>query len=209
MPAKRLVMIMGVQRSGTTALYDGLAAAPGVTGRNEHPNDDLFDDYFLRPEPELRAALAALQGTVVMKPVRESQRRSPREVAEEYRDYDLTIVWPYRDPVNVYHSWVVKGWIKQPHGFINRWLMRNEACLGTREALGERLVVVRYEDLVAHPSCGEALAATLGLVHGPSFRADSNLGRTSVPADVQATIDGMTHDTLARLDAARTVRPPA
>ena len=207
MSVKRLVMIMGVQRSGTTALYSALAAATGVTGRNEHPDDQIYENYYLRPEPEVRATLAALPGTVILKPVRESMRRSPQEVAEEYADYDLTIVWSYRDPVNVYHSWVVKGWVQNYPGFTSVWLRRNRSCLEAREALGDRLVVVRYEDLVSHPSCCDALAATLGLAIRPEFRADSNLGRVSLPAEVQSTIDGQTRATLARLDAARTIRP--
>ena len=91
MPATRLVMILGFQRSGTTALFDTLASAPGVSPRHEHADDDLYDDYFLRPEPQIRSVLAALPGTVLLKPVRESRRRSPLEVAKEYRDYDLSI----------------------------------------------------------------------------------------------------------------------
>ena len=37
MPATRLVMILGFQRSGTTALFDTLASAPGVSPRHVRP----------------------------------------------------------------------------------------------------------------------------------------------------------------------------
>ena len=83
MPAKRLVMILGFQRSGTTALFNTLASASGVSPRHEHADDDVYDDYFLRPESQVRPVLSALPGMVLLKPVRESRRRSPLEIAEE------------------------------------------------------------------------------------------------------------------------------
>lgn len=210
MPAKRLVMIMGFQRSGTTALFETLASAPGVSPRHEHADDDIYDDYFLRPEPQVRPVLAALPGTVLLKPVRESQRRSPLEVADEYRDYDLSIIWLYRDPVNVYRSWVEKGWVKwHPQGLSQHWVKRNEKCLDSRTALGDKLIVVRYEDLVSSPACVAVLAGRLGLEVESTLRADSNAGRARVAAIAQEAIDALTGTMLARLDDARSIRPPA
>ena len=210
MPVKRIVMILGFQRSGTTALFKTLASAPGVSPRHEHANDDLYDDFFLRPEPQIRPVLAVLPGTVLLKPVRESRRRSPLEVAEEYSDYDLTMIWLYRDPVNVYRSWVEKGWVKcRPQKMGQHWVSRNQKCLASRGALGDRLLIVRYEDLVASPSCVAALAGRLGLTVESTLRADSNAGRTHVTADVQSEIDAATHAVLEQLDDARSIRPPA
>ena len=209
MPAKRLVMIMGFQRSGTTALFDTLASAPGVSPRHEHADDDLYDDYFLRPEPQIGPVLAALPGTVLLKPVRESRRRSPLEVAEEYRDYDLTMIWLYRDPVNVYQSWLEKQWVTNPEGIGQHWVSRNKKCLASRAALGDTLLIVRYEDLVASPASVAALAGRLGLVVESTLRADSNAGRTRVAAVDQQAIDAVTRATLEQLDNARSIRPPA
>ena len=209
MPAKRLVMIMGFQRSGTTALFDTLASAPGVSPRHEHADDDLYDDYFLRPEPQIGPVLAALPGTVLLKPVRESRRRSPLEVAEEYRDYDLTMIWLYRDPVNVYQSWLEKQWVTNPEGIGQHWVSRNQKCLASRAALGDTLLIVRYEDLVASPASVAALAGRLGLVVESTLRADSNAGRTHVAAVDQQAIDAVTRATLEQLDNARSIRPPA
>ena len=209
MPAKRLVMIMGFQRSGTTALFDTLASAPGVSPRHEHADDDLYDDYFLRPEPQIGPVLAALPGTVLLKPVRESRRRSPLEVAEEYRDYDLTMIWLYRDPVNVYQSWLEKQWVTNPEGIGQHWVSRNKKCLASRAALGDTLLIVRYEDLVASPASVAALAGRLGLVVESTLRADSNAGRTHVAAVDQQAIDAVTRATLEQLDNARSIRPPA
>ena len=209
MPAKRLVMIVGVQRSGTTALFHTLASAPGVSPRHEAADDDLYDDYFLRPEPRIRPILAALPGTVLLKPVRESHRRSPVEIAEEYRDYDLSMIWLYRDPVNVYRSWFEKGWVTcRPRGIGRHWATRNEKCLDSLAALGDKLIVVRYEDLAASPACVEALAGRLGFAVRSTLRADRNAGRSVVAAADQEEIDAVTSDTLRRLDNARSILPP-
>jgi Sulfotransferase domain len=209
MPAKRLVMIMGFQRSGTTALFDTLASAPGVSARHEHADDDLYDDYFLRPEPQIRSVLAALPGTVLLKPVRESRRRSPLEVAKEYHDYDLTMIWLYRDPVNVYQSWLEKQWVTNPEGIGQHWVSRNKKCLASRAALGDTLLIVRYEDLVASPASVAALAERLGLVVESTLRADSNAGRARVAAVDQQAIDAASRATLEQLDDARSIWPPA
>ena len=209
MPVKRIVMILGFQRSGTTALFETLASAPGVSPRHEHANDDLYDDFFLRPEPQIRPVLAVLPGTVLLKPVRESRRRSPLEVAEEYRDYDLTMIWLYRDPVNVYQSWLEKQWVTNPEGIGQHWVSRNKKCLASRAALGDTLLIVRYEDLVASPASVAALAGRLGLVVESTLRADSNAGRTHVAAVDQQAIDAATRATLEQLDNARSIRPPA
>jgi hypothetical protein len=209
MRAKRLVMILGFQRSGTTAMFETLASSPGVSPRHEAADDDIYDDYFLRPESQIRPLLAALPGTVLLKPVRESRRRSPLEVATEYSDYDLSIIWLYRDPVNVFQSWLEKGWVKSmPQEFASHWMTRNEGCLDSRGALGDTLIMVRYEDLVAHPACVEDLAGRLGLAVQSTLRADRNAGRACVAADVQEKIDAVTGATLATLDNARSIRPP-
>ena len=209
MPATRLVMILGFQRSGTTALFKTLASAPGVSPRHEHADDDIYDDYFLRPEPQIRSVLAALPGTVLLKPVRESRRRSPLEVAEEYRDYDLSMIWLYRDPVNVYHSWLEKQWVTNPEGIGQHWVSRNKKCLASQAALGDTLLIVRYEDLVTSAASVAALAGRLGLTVESTLRADSNAGRTRVAAVDQQAIDAVTRATLEQLDNARSIRPPA
>lgn len=209
MSVRRLVMIMGFQRSGTTALFKTLSTAPGVSPRNESADDDIYDDYFLRPEAEIRPVLAPLPGVVLLKPVRESQRRAPLAVADEYRDYDLTIVWIYRDPVNVFQSWMDKKWVRcRPQGLGRHWVKRNEGCLASRAALGDRLLVVRYEDLVNHPRCVEELAGRLGLAVRSTFRADRNAGRSILPAESQEEIDAVTRATLEKLDEVRSIRPP-
>ncbi len=206
-------MIMGVQRSGTTALFEALAAADGVTARQESAGDEIYADYFLRPEPEIRGTLHALPGTVLLKPVRESEARSPWAVAREYAGYDLQIVWLYRDPVNVFDSYVRRGWASSDpqsiDGFVHMWIERNAAALASASELGDRLVVVRSEDLVSDPVnlvlCADALRISVATMFG----ADSALGRTRQPEACRMAIDERTSWVRAELDQLRLGRSPA
>ncbi len=208
---KKLIMIMGVQRSGTTALFEALAGASGVSPRNEAPSDEIYDDYFLRPEPEIRSVLHALPGTVLLKPVRESERRTPLEVVAEYRDYDLHIIWLYRDPVNVYHSFVRLGWSANlpdaASWFAAQWSKRNMEALAVRRFLQKQLVFVSYEDLTAHPRLIVTLAEALGIHSLTSLRPDSSGGRKALPAPIQRIIDVKTARVRSTLAHARSIRP--
>ncbi len=108
---KRIIMIMGVQRSGTTALFHLMTEDPDLDGY--HKDDPQLNDdrYLLRPEPEIRDVLQSARGPVLLKPISETMVRSLEDVCAEYSAHQLDIVWLYRDPVNVVYSWHQKDWI--------------------------------------------------------------------------------------------------
>ncbi|MBU3665935.1 MAG: cytochrome P450 [Chthoniobacterales bacterium] len=209
---KKIIMIMGVQRSGTTTLFNALASAANVTAREESPDDQIYSDYFLRPEPEIRDVLQGLPGTIVLKPVRESERRSPLEVANEYADYDLRIIWLYRDPVNVFDSYLRCDWLtirKRTDAltFAGKWHERNAQAVADAADLGDRLVVVSYEDLVTDPDVLRRLGLALELRVKNTFRDDSALGRMRQPGAICGMIDDATASVRSHLDRMRLVKP--
>jgi hypothetical protein len=204
----RLVMVMGVQRSGTNALFKCLTSARGVQAFNEAPDNAAFEACDLRPEPTLRALLAAAPGPVVLKPINESKHRPVAAVLEEFGAHDLRAVWIFRDPVNCYHSHIVRwaGFRGRPEAFAASWSARNRSALDALAAHPERLALVRYEDLVADPRVLASLAAFLGLSGAWLFRADRAAGQQEVSVEAQCVIQAHTLDLLAALDAARTFR---
>lgn len=210
-PRKKLIMIMGVQRLGTTALFEALAGATGVTPRQESSGDEIYDNYFLRPEPEIRSALHALPGTVLLKPVRESERRTPLEVAAEYSNYDLRIIWLHRDPVNVFHSYVRLGWFgESPHDaqwFAAQWARRNGQALAAATQLKKQLIFVSYEALTSDPNLTTALAEALGLDAWTPLRRDSSAGRRSLTPETQKIIDLQTSLVSAALKRMGSIQP--
>lgn len=210
---KRIIMILGVQRSGTTALFEALATAPGVTARNESPQDDLFANYFLLPEPRIREVLAGLPGTILLKPVRESERRSPKSIADEYADYDLKMIWLYRDPVNVFDSYLRKGWLQENRDsaqtFAIQWRRRNLEAIIQHSHLGGRMLMICYEDLVNNADQLPRLGEALGLQINSRFGSDSANGRLRLPEPLRSLIDQETLKTRARLDQIRSLDPVA
>jgi cytochrome P450 len=202
-------MILGVQRSGTTALFETLSTAAALTAHEEDADSAIYDDYFLRPEPEIRSVIQSAPGPVLLKPVRESERRNVDELFAEYAGYDLTILWLYRDPVNVLYSWERKGWIGPQVMLQNayRWALRNQAMLEVWPNFRERLLPIRYEDLLADPMLVHELAHNLGLKVASGLHPDSNSGRRKMLPEVQTEIDRITGKTLTLLDQIRALLP--
>lgn len=203
----RLVFIMGVQRSGTNALFKSLTSSPAVLGVNEAPDSDFFEQVLLRPEPALRPHLQAWAGPVVLKPISETTRRSVAAVMAEFAAYDLRVAWIYRDPVNCFHSHVVRwqGFRERPGDFAAHWSQRNRSLLDALPEHHDRLAVVRYEDIVEDPAVFADLREWLDVPGSYLFRPDRGEGRHQQPAEVQAAIDAGTAEVLAALDAARRV----
>src|ERR1700693_1356608 len=207
--AKKIVMVMGVQRSGTTALLESLSHG-GFIAFNESPSDYIYDNFYLRPEPELRSLFHEIPGAILLKPISETFRRSVREVFEEYAAYDLHIVWIYRDPVNATHSIELFGFTGRPSTvpeLAEQWKERNQSVLDALPVYPDRLTIVGYEDLAESPSQLVALGRRLGIEAFPHFRGDSGSGRREMAPELQALVDEVTGKTRARLDAARTVLP--
>ena len=198
---QRIVMLMGVQRSGTNALFNSLAADGRYRAFNED-QDEIFVDWNLRPEHEIRGILLG-GGPVLMKPVNETDFREVIDVVREYRDYDVWIPWIYRDPVNVHFSWLTKWRMPPLEEFITMWTRRNRSILSALPDIGSRVSIVRYEDLVADRGTFDRLCAFFGIEGEYQFREDSNEGRRNLPAPVIEEIERRTSSLMADLDSNR------
>ncbi len=211
MPAKKqLIMVMGVQRSGTTALFKSLAHDRALTSFHESADDTIYYLYRLRPVRETAPILNAAPGAVLLKPITETFDRSLEDLQTEYAKYALTFVWIYRDPVNVLHSMSRKGWL--PHALegeagAGTWVARNHLALRFQKNHPAAIAIVRYENLISDPKIFASLCKSLGVNGRPVFREDRGNGRSHLPLPVQRAIDAATCSTLRALDSARTFKP--
>ena len=207
---KQLIMVMGAQRSGTTALFRSLALDRALTSFHESAEDALYYLYRLRPVRETAPILNAATGAVLLKPITETLDRSLEELKTEYANYALKFVWIYRDPVNVLHSMSRKGWLPcalEGEPGAGTWVARNQLALRFQKDDPAAIAIVRYEDLLSDPKIFGSLCKSLG-VHGtPVFREDRGSGRSDLPLAVQRAIEAATEATLRELDSARTFRP--
>ena len=205
---KRLVMIMGVQRSGTNALFKCLTSSAGVHGYNESPDNAFFAGINLRPEEGLRDLIQQAQRHLVLKPINETTHREVDDVLREFTRHAPRVVWIFRDPVNCYQSHIVQwtGFRDKPVAFAEAWCRRNASALAAYAEHAEELAVVAYEDLVADPAVLKQLCEFLGIPGAYLFREDSGGGRRVQPPEVQQQIDERCAQILRRLQAARRFR---
>ncbi len=200
-----LMFVMGVQRSGTNALFRSLSADPTVVSFNESQNGPWYEQMLLRPEPELRPHLESLSGTVLLKPISETKHRSVASVLTEFEVYKPRVAWIYRDPVNCFYShterW--KGFVDDPSGFAAHWCERNRSLLDALDTFSDQIAVVRYGDLAMDPRVFDALQGFLGVRGRYGFRSDRQVGRQMVSSDERDCIDAACAATLSDLDQAR------
>lgn len=209
--AKNVIIVMGVQRSGTTALFQSLSTDKRVTALDESIESVVYYKYRLRPLAEIAHVLEAAPHVVLLKPLSETFYRTLESIAEEYAAFALRVVWIYRDPVNVLYSMHRQGWLPLAEidsaVHLERWDRRNRLALQFQRSRPEQIAILRYEDCLADPQLFRRLANSLGLKGRSFFRADSASGRNNVPAAAQQKIDAFTSATRDALDKARTFKP--
>lgn len=204
----KLVFVMGMQRSGTTALAETLGQDPRLHVEHESPGNAFYDDYFLRPEAELREHLWRIKRRVLLKPISETQRRSVENTLDEFADYGVRAAWIYRDPINVWSSMQVEFQMTEAdrRGWAWQWNQGNRSLL---DALygphRERIALVRYEDLIAHRATYTALCRFLDVEERVNlfWRADANKGRRRFDDALQEAIMAECGETLAELHRRR------
>jgi hypothetical protein len=201
----RLVMIIGFQRSGTNALFDSLAAAREIVAFNEDTDSAVFENFFLRPEPEIRGLLHQAK-TVLLKPISETKRRSITELLREYEDYDVKIIHIHRDPVNTFYSTSVL-WPTTAEEFIEIWNSRNSSIFEIPEEEKKNVVFVKYEDMILDPEVFYQAARFAGIRGKYRFHEDSHAGEKNVSREIAVRIEEGTRDVWLRLEQARTFLP--
>jgi hypothetical protein len=220
----KIIMIVGHQSSGTTAMYDCLIADKRYAAIHEDENNELYLHWNLRPEKEIRDLLRGLGKPLLTKPVNETARRGLGAVFQEFCDYDLQMVCMYRDPVSTYFSGILRtirrnmrgavgiddGWMsidfRNPVKWCQMWSRRyRERVFPALVEYGNRIAVVRYEDLIADRAVFDGVCRRVKSRGEYLFRADNGGGRYL--HEFRDVIMENTSEVLAELDGWRTFRP--
>lgn len=200
---KKLLMVMGYQRSGTNALFDSIERGGGCIPMVDVEQSEIYDQFDLRPEPEIRKFLMASPAPVLLKPVNDTKKRSIENILNEYKDYEVKIVYLYREPVHVFGS-QVNLW---PHfddvkEFIHLWNKRNRYALDLSARWKDQLAIISYADLIADPDVFNQVCAFLGVPGKYLFRRDQKLG-SQLPDEIQKKIETETIETWNALEENR------
>jgi len=217
MPPKkqRVIMVMGVQRSGSSICFHSLAKARRFHSYNEakvpSAENPFYLNHAMRPLPEIEADLKRLKGPVVFKPIGESVFRSAGQVLEEYSPkYNLSIVWIYRDPLWVYLSYAVRWpnryridpqerWHISPALFARNWTRRNSKVIPVAD--DPRVSIVRYRELCERKGLFGKLCERIG-VKGRNLMVEKPR-KMILPDWVQAQLKEGTADMVDQLDKVR------
>ena len=201
----KLVMIIGFQRSGTNALFDSLSSDRKILAFNEHADNDVYQNFYLRPESEIREKLRK-STTALLKPISETKKRSVANLLQEYADYDVKVIHIHRDPVNTYYSTSIL-WPTTPEEFIDTWNERNASIFEISEQQKQNTVFVKYEDMILDPEVYYSTARFVGIRGKYRFHPDSHGGQKNVSKDVADRIEQGTRAMWLRLEEARTFLP--
>ncbi|MCI0416502.1 sulfotransferase [bacterium] len=203
---KKLLMVMGYQRSGTNALFDSIERGGGCIPMVDVETSEIYEQFDLRPEPEIREILQAATAPVLLKPVNETKKRSIEDVLNEYRDYEVKIVYVYRDPVHVFGSQVTL-WpqFNDLEEFIQLWNKRNGYALNLPSVWKDHMAIVSYTDLISDPEVFEKVCLFLGVKGKYLFHRDQKLG-FHLPDEIQKRIETETKHTWDALEANRTFK---
>jgi hypothetical protein len=205
---RKLIFVLGSQRSGTTAMLQALGQDPSLQAENESPGNELYEDYRLRPEPTIRPILWGYRRRIILKPVADVDFEPVEEIVGEFKDYDPLVVWLYRDPVNVWSS--AKSTFDLPPDLLDEWIRKwragNESLLTALSGpLGHRFIVVRYEDLISQRTLFNDVCRFLEVEprNNLFWKEDRRTGRLGLPTEIQKSISDRTSDILAQLDRVR------
>jgi hypothetical protein len=208
---RELIMVMGVQRSGTNALFNSLATDKTLSAFPEDIDSPFYSDFRLRPLSEIAPLIERASGRILLKPISETAGRSLTEVADEFRSFRLRFVWIYRDPVQVLDSmrrlkWISAEKINDSNYYLS-WRKRNEYALQFHRQNRDQVAIVRYEDLCRDPAVFRKLTRWLGLNCESYFRRETAYGRNQLSKPAQHAVDDASSETLRALDNARRFRP--
>src|SRR5437764_15102663 len=87
-----LIMVMGVQRSGTNVLFDSLATDRTLSAFPEDIDSAFYYNFLLRPLSEVAALIERAPRRILLKPISESGWRSLAALADLYLVYAFNIV---------------------------------------------------------------------------------------------------------------------
>ena len=222
----KVILIMGLQRSGTTALFKALSADPHVTAFHEHLDNPVFKNWNLRAAEEVNTVVNAVDGPVLMKPINDTMHRSIFDVIADFDTSHVHIVWIYRDPVEIYCSTIQffseprkaeKGFYSsieenaRPEErfkeFIAMWKRRNTYALDVYRSRPDDITIVRYCDLIADPTVFRDLCRRVGLRGRYIFFPNKPRGHEHLPDAVLEKVTEETAETYATLNQSRTLVP--
>jgi len=199
---KRVILLMGVQRSGTNALRKSLEHDTSIISYNEGIYNIFFEKWLLRPKKSYTEFLTQLNfKTVLLKPVQETRLKKIEEIITGFDIFNCYIIWPFRNPINVYYSQNKKS-KRSIKSFIADWNKRNSDAIDFYINKKDDILFVEYEKLLTDKEYLNNIFKYTNINGKDIFLNDSNAGINTLsnPKKNRILIDTLsTHNKLLKI----------
>lgn len=196
----KIIMILGYQRSGTSALISSFEEDKDYAIYTESNESWLMHKWLLRPEKNIRFPLNKIK-KLITKPITESYQRTSGELFEEYKNYDIQYILLLRNVENIFYS-NSKHDNESYGNDIEKFIpLYNKRMKNTLTGLDKKNgLVVKYEDIIDKPIIYDKICDYLGVKGKYLFRKDSNLGFKNLSDDQQSILNKRTLEIKSKTD---------
>ncbi len=215
-PKRKMIWVMGMQRSGGTALMNSFLKDSNLDVYKQIDSDLFYHgpEHYLRPEPLISSKLDISSQTLVLEPKSETKIREVADVLNEFTNYDVRIIWNYRHPFDVFISRQQKypnqEWTKDIDRFIELWNKRNQSIINVLNNQKSNITIIKLEDIIKEPSVYNQLCVSIGIKGNYIFRRYEKSfknARQGVSEDVQRKISEGTAEVWSILEERRSFKP--
>lgn len=195
---KCVILLLGVQRSGTNAIRRSLENDKLILSINESISNDFFKDWLLKPKSEYENKINGLHNvTLLLKPVQETRKRNIISIMNDFSEYKTTILWPFRNPINVYYSQKIKK-DRSVYEFLNDWINRNSDAIKYSEN-NNNIIFIPYEKLINDKEYFASLCVKINVNGKFMFKQDSKKGELNLNNKIKNEITKRTQEIYSKL----------
>jgi len=178
-----------------------------TVGYNESPDSEMFENKNLLSPKIIKPVVnkhIENDNFVLVKPNKLAHNKQLSDILKQYREFNPSIIWMYRNPINVYYSFCEMVEKHQPHimeDWRNRisdvflddekgWCARQQKAIDSCKSTHEKITVINYQDFLNNPQKILMHLYDRYGINGNSnaVRVDSNKGQKELSESVQQQI---------------------
>jgi len=207
---KAIFFVMGIQRSGGSTLLDAFRRKRNVSIFTEK-DKRFFENFFLKPEALIRPLLEESKQFTFIEAKSETKIRNVIDLFSEFSQYNVKVIWNYRNPVRVYYSRLIKypleDWVVDHNQFCEMWNHRNGSVLNALNQYRDDIAIVKLEDLIESKMMFKQLCDFVGVKGRNKFFRDKKKIEKYISEKIIENITDRTSTVLYHLDVNRRFIP--
>jgi len=171
----------------------------------------FFENFFLKPEALIRPLLEESKQFTFIEAKSETKIRNVIDLFSEFSQYNVKVIWNYRNPVRVYYSRLIKypleDWVVDHNQFCEMWNHRNGSVLNALNQYRDDIAIVKLEDLIESKMMFKQLCDFVGVKGRNKFFRDKKKIEKYISEKIIENITDRTSTVLYHLDVNRRFIP--